>query len=109
MVGGRGGVSSSVNGNTFQWWLPRVHPPAVNRAACKPAHGLSLCGQAPKFYAPTPPAPAGLQWWSYAAGVPPLPEPGSVLGSNYSDYAWRYDNSYSAQSYSFSQLDHVRP
>ena len=63
--------------------------------------------QAPSFYAPTPPAPAGLQWWKYNAGVPPLPDPGSVLGQNYSSYAWRYDASYSAESYTFSQLDNV--
>ena len=63
--------------------------------------------QAPSFYAPTPPAPAGLQWWTYNAGVPPLPDPGSVLGQDYSSYAWRYDASYSAQSYTFSQLDNV--
>ena len=69
---------------------------------------MFLCLQTPKFYAPTPPAPAGLQWWNYAAGVPPLPEPASVLGQAYSSYGWKYDDQYSAQSYSFSQLDHVR-
>ena len=63
--------------------------------------------QAPNFYAPTPPAPAGLAWWRYNPGVPPLPDPGSILGSNFSQYQWRYDSSYQAKSYTFSDLDRV--
>lgn len=63
--------------------------------------------QAPNFYAKTPPAPAGVEWWHYNPGVPPLPDPSSVLGSNYTGYGWRYNAKYSAQSYTFSQLDKV--
>lgn len=64
--------------------------------------------QAPNFYAEVPPAPPGLEWWSYSPGVPPLPNPQDVLGPNYSTYYWRYNSDYSAQSYTFSQLDKVR-
>ena len=66
------------------------------------------CVQIPQFYAPVPPAPAGLIWYEYAPGVPVLPNVSSVLGSAYSRYTWIYDSSYSTSSFQFSDLDKVR-
>lgn len=63
--------------------------------------------QAPNFFAKTPPAPAGVTWWKYNSGVPPLPDPTEVLGQNYSGYEWKYDSEYQAKSYTFSDLDKV--
>ena len=63
--------------------------------------------QVPQFYAPVPPAPAGLIWYQYAPGVPALPNVSSVLGSAYSRYTWIYDSSYSTSSFQFSDLDKV--
>jgi hypothetical protein len=46
-----------------------------------------LATQAPDFYEKVPPAPPGLQWWHYKAGVPPLPEPSQYFHSKrYSDW-----------------------
>lgn len=66
-----------------------------------------FCMQHPEFYAKTPPAPAGVEWWKLNPGVPPLPDPFTALGPDFAGYAWRYDDKYSAQSYTFSQLDKV--
>ncbi len=55
-----------------------------------------------------PPAPAGLIWYKYAPGVPPLPTVSSVLGSAYTGYTWIYDSSYTSSSFQFSNLDKVR-
>lgn len=63
--------------------------------------------QAPKFYVPVPPAPAGLEWWRYADDVPPLPDPSVVLGPLYARYGWRFEADYQARSYVFSNLDKV--
>ena len=64
--------------------------------------------QIPQFYAPVPPAPAGLIWYQYAPGVPALPTVSSVLGSAYSGYTWIYDSNYATSSFQFSNLDKVR-
>ena len=64
--------------------------------------------QVPQFYAPVPPAPAGLVWYQYAPGVPVLPNVSSVLGEPYSRYTWIYDSSYSTSSFQFTNLDKVR-
>ncbi len=55
-----------------------------------------------------PPAPAGLIWYKYAPGVPPLPTVSSVLGSAYTGYTWIYDSNYASSSFQFSNLDKVR-
>jgi hypothetical protein len=69
---------------------------------------LHLQLQVPQFYAPVPPAPAGLVWYQYAPGVPVLPNVSSVLGASYSRYTWIYDSSYSTSSFQFTNLDKVR-
>ena len=62
----------------------------------------------PTFYDPTPPAPTGIQWWHYKAGVPPLPEPGTI-NPNFTGYGWRYDPSWKPTTYTFNNMDTVRP
>ena len=69
---------------------------------------LSRAPQIPQFYAPVPPAPAGLIWYKYAPGVPALPTVTSVLGSAYTGYTWIYDSNYASSSFQFSNLDKVR-
>ena len=67
-----------------------------------------FCLQTPDFYADTPPAPAGLTWWHYRPGVPPLPQPATYFGlSNWTDWGWQYDPDYSVPFYEFSNLDQV--
>lgn len=64
--------------------------------------------QTPDFYADTPPAPAGLTWWHYRDGVPPLPQPATYFGmSNWSNWGWQYDSDYTVPFYQFSNLDKV--
>lgn len=66
--------------------------------------------QTPDFYANTPPAPAGLTWWHYRVGVPPLPQPAAYFGlSNWTDWGWQYDSDYTVPFYQFSNLDKVWP
>ena len=67
--------------------------------------------QAPDFYDKNiPPAPAGLQWWKYKAGVPPLPDPVTFFNGSkeYENYGWKYDSHYSGNDYVFTNLDMTR-
>ena len=73
-----------------------------------PASDKTVCLQPPNFYDSTPPAPPGLEWWQYRADVPPLPDPGTLLGPEYAHYGWRYDKNYQTQNYKLSNMDLVR-
>ena len=51
--------------------------------------------QTPKIYENVPPAPAGLLWWHYAPGVPPLPNPEEYFhNSSWSRWGWRYNDQF---------------
>ena len=61
------------------------------------SHALLHCFavQVPKIYENVPPAPAGLLWWHYAPGVPPLPNPEEYYhNSSWSSWGWRYNDNY---------------
>lgn len=63
--------------------------------------------QAPNFYEKNvPPAPPGLTWWRYKDDVPPLPDPKTFFNgsTDFEEYGWRYDSSYVANDYTFSEL-----
>ena len=65
-----------------------------------------LLPQAPQFYdSNVPPAPAGIVWWKYKSGVPPLPDPIDFFNgsSQFSRYGWKYDANYVANDYTFSR------
>ena len=60
-------------------------------------HALLHCSavQPPKIYENVPPAPAGLLWWHYAPGVPPLPNPQEYYqNSSWSSWGWRYNDQF---------------
>lgn len=64
--------------------------------------------QTPDMYADVPPAPPGLIWWEYRAGVPALPQPATYFGlANWTNWGWRYDPSYAVPFYQYSNIDQV--
>ena len=60
--------------------------------------------QPPDFYDSTPPAPPGLIWWQYKAGVPPLPPPTDV-NPTWVRYGWKYDPDWHPLSYTPNNMD----
>ncbi|KAL4447960.1 hypothetical protein ABPG75_005179 [Micractinium tetrahymenae] len=96
--------------SSFTYWLP------VSIAGPMPDGGeggvLTVDSTQPTVVEPPdfyvhglPPAPAALEWWEYAPDVPLLPQPGEVLGPNYTRFGWRYQADYQAVVYRFSDLD----
>ena len=70
-------------------------------------HALLHCCavQPPKIYENVPPAPAGLLWWHYAPGVPPLPNPEEYYqNSSWSSWGWRYNEKFQQVSLQLMQL-----
>lgn len=60
--------------------------------------------QPPDFYDSTPPAPPGIVWWQYKAGVPPLPAP-TEIDPTWTRYGWRYDPNWRPLSYTPNNMD----
>ena len=61
--------------------------------------------EAPEIYNKSiPPAPPGLIWWERLPNIPPLP-PVTVLGPEYENYTWIYDENYKVVQYDLTALD----
>eukprot|EP00891_Asterochloris_glomerata_P001750 jgi/Astpho2/1750/Aster-04171 len=74
----------------FVYWVP---PPTT--AAPGSTEAASSPIKPPKIYENVPPAPAGLLWWHYAPGVPPLPNPEEYYqNSSWSSWGWRYNDKF---------------
>ena len=67
----------------------------LRRHAFSTLKAVPLLVQPPKIYEKVPPAPAGLLWWHYAPGVPPLPNPQEYYqNSSWSSWGWRYNDKF---------------
>ena len=61
--------------------------------------------EAPEIYNKSiPPAPPGLLWWERLPNIPPLP-PVTVLGPEFENYTWIYDENYKIVKYDLTDLD----
>lgn len=61
--------------------------------------------EAPEIYNKSiPPAPPGLIWWERLPNIPALP-PVTVLGPEYENYTWIYDENYKIVKYDLTELD----
>lgn len=61
--------------------------------------------EAPEIYNKSiAPPPPGLIWWERLPNIPPLP-PVTVLGPEYENYTWIYDENYKVVQYDLTALD----
>ncbi|CAL5228475.1 g11617 [Coccomyxa viridis] len=71
-------AAGPLKANPYTYWIPPP-PPVDPTAPPPPPSSPGVQGiNPPDFYDSTPPAPPGLIWWQYKAGVPPLPPPTDI-------------------------------
>lgn len=88
----------------IKFYLPDLNGTAATDAEEADEEAVDVI-EAPEIYNKSiPPAPPGLIWWERLPNIPPLP-PVTVLGQEYENYTWIYDENYKVVKYDLTALD----
>lgn len=88
----------------IEFYLPGINGTSLEEEEKADQEAVKVI-EAPEIYNKSiPPPPPGLLWWERLPNIPPLP-PVTVLGPEYENYTWIYDENYKVVQYDLTELD----